>query len=57
MWPDHPNVVDDYAHDCDPVGPNVVEIDSDPLSPVIFSEEISTIIIKILLLHFNTKHP
>ena len=32
IWPDHPKVVDDYAHDCDSVGPNVVELNPDPSS-------------------------
>ena len=34
IWPNHPNIVDDYAHDCDSVGPNVVELDPDPTPPV-----------------------
>ena len=31
----HSNEVDDYAHDCDSIGPNVVEPDPDPSPPVI----------------------
>ena len=38
IWPNHQNVVDDYAHDCDSVGPNVVKPDSN-LSPPVFASE------------------
>ena len=38
IWPDHPNIVNDYAHDCDSVGPNVVELDPNPTPPDIASE-------------------
>ena len=30
IWSDQPNVADDYTHDCDLVGPNVVEPNPDP---------------------------
>ena len=32
IWPDHSNAFYDYSHDCDSVGPNVVEPDPDPSS-------------------------
>ena len=38
FWLVHPNVVDDYVHDCDSFGPNVVEPDPDPSPPVHASE-------------------
>ena len=38
IWSDHPNIVDDHAHDCDSIGPNVVEPDPNPHPPVIASE-------------------
>ena len=38
MWPDHPNVSDDYTHDRDLVGPIIIEPNPDPSSPVIVSE-------------------
>ena len=38
IWPDHPNLVDNYAHDCDSVNPNVVEPDPDSSPPVCASE-------------------
>ena len=38
IWPDHQNVVDDYALDCDSVLPNVVNPDPDPSPPVIASK-------------------
>ena len=30
IWPDHPNVANEYVHDCDLVGPSVVELNPDP---------------------------
>ena len=39
IWHDHPNVVDDYAWDCDSVGQNVVEPDPNPSPPEIALEE------------------
>ena len=30
IWPDHPNVPDDYVHDHASVCPNIVESDPDP---------------------------
>ena len=30
IWPHHPEVADDYTHDCDLGGLNVVEPDLDP---------------------------
>ena len=39
ILPDHPNVADDYVHDHDSVGPNVVEPDPFPSLPVSASEE------------------
>ena len=38
IWPDHPNMVDDYVHDCDSIGPNVVEPDPHPSPPAIASK-------------------
>ena len=38
IWPVHPNVVDECAHDCDSVGQNAVKPDPDPSPPVIASE-------------------
>ena len=38
VWTDHSNVVDDYVHDCDLIGQNIVEPDPDPSSPISASE-------------------
>ena len=37
IWPDHSNVAHDYSHNCDPVGPIIVEPNPDPSPPVIAS--------------------